>query len=71
MGKAPLKFSLLERIKLAIRSGDLNPTSDPAELNRRDEVFERMQGIVVLVIKLAFVGFAVSAIIATVVINYH
>ncbi|RWF54579.1 MAG: hypothetical protein EOS50_16910 [Mesorhizobium sp.] len=71
MDKAPPKFSLLERIKLAIRYGDLSPTNDPAELIRRDEVFERMQRIVVLVIKLAFVGFAVSAIIATVVINYH
>ncbi|SJM33064.1 hypothetical protein [Mesorhizobium delmotii] len=70
-GQSATQIQSVRADQLAIRSGDLNPTSDPAELNRRDEVFERMQGIVVLVIKLAFVGFAISAIIATVVINYH
>ena len=71
MDKKLPKLNPLERLKLALLYGDLNPTNDPEELNRRDEVIARMQGIALLMFKLIFVGFAVFAIIATVIINYR
>ncbi|CAH2409627.1 hypothetical protein MES5069_910008 [Mesorhizobium escarrei] len=47
----------------------LNPTTDPEELNRRADLVVRISGVAIIIFKLIFVGFAVFAIAATIVIN--
>ncbi|PAQ06174.1 hypothetical protein CIT26_28840 [Mesorhizobium temperatum] len=69
MEKKKPKLNLSERIKLAFRYGDLNPTTDSEELKRRDEFLVSISGYFVIIFKLILVGFAIFAIAATIVIN--
>lgn len=69
MDKKKPKFNLLERLKLALLYGDLNPTTDSEELNRRAELVARISSVAVIVLKLILVGFVIFAIAVTVVIN--
>ncbi|RWK60562.1 hypothetical protein [Mesorhizobium sp.] len=69
MDKKKPKLNLSERLKLAFLYGDLNPTTDPEELNSRADLVVRISGFAVIILKLIVVGFAIFAIAATLVIN--